>query len=111
MNALLRHRATITRQVATKDANHETARVATEVATDVPCLVQSQGRNRMTTVHGVTLDWDGIAFFRPGQDIQAKTTDDYPDTITVDSVQWQVLTVDDAAGQGHHLEARLKRVG
>ena len=83
-----------------KDAHGNPIKVWSDLATDVPCRLQAR-RGRETTQPVQVVVGTHTLFLEP-RDITEK------DQIIIGSDTFEVLFVEDAAGQGHHLEVDLE---
>lgn len=112
-DSLLRNRCTI-RRATRANVDGVIQLTWSDLATQVPCLVQEGAGRVMPGKSGQALEYEAIGFFRFSQDIRPKGGDDTQDQIVMTtpatSVKYLVLKVGDEAGIGHHLEAYLKRL-
>ena len=114
LTTLLRHRATIMRNVPTTSATRKVDAVWSELAADVPCLIQEGGTGDGAAggrlgAAGVYLEYDAIAFFLPDQDLRPRGANDLGDQVIANGTTWLCRLVVDEAGMGNHQVAFLKR--
>jgi hypothetical protein len=86
-----------------------------EVATGVRCRIEeSHGRSVITSA-GLSVAYHAEAFFGRGVDVRPGSTGIEPDELLVTwpttGPRYRVLAVADEAGTGHHLVAKLERIG
>lgn len=111
---LLAHRCTIQRS---NPANVDGVIVHEweDVATGVRCLVQEDAGGPQKNEGGLTYTSGATGYFRPGTDLRPNTKQDQPDRIVMTSPSrlagtvYQVGSVADESGVGHHLVATLSR--
>ena len=101
--ALLTHTCSISRrtQAGAADALGAIPETIGVVTASVPCLIQQMEETIEFTRRGKQLKTRLCAFF----EITANLLED--DIITWGGKKYEVISVDDAGGQGHHYEAYL----
>lgn len=107
------HRVTIRR--TTKTVGREITDSVADAATGVACRIEAE-HGRMTVGEtGNIRDYNAIALFPIGTDIRPDMKDTQGDEIIqtkpATGATFRVLSVGDEAGTGHHLVAKLIRVG
>ena len=88
---------------SSKDAHGNLVKVWSDLATDVACRLQPR-RGREAVQPTQVVVGSHVLFLEIGTDITEK------DRVVVGATTYEVLFVEDAAGQGHHLEADLELV-
>lgn len=101
--SLLIHTCTIKRRStsATQDKWGASTETISELATDVACLIQQREETIEFMRRGEKFVSRHLGFFK----IDAGLRED--DVVVFEGDEYQVLSVADAAGQGHHLECAL----
>jgi len=115
---LLRHKITILRPSITYDAAGDASQPEdspTTVATGVRCLIQQRSGQWKSEQRGESGD-DGLICFlgkrtdiRGGDFVQVTTGPEFLQPVGDTTEKFHVELLDDAGGQGHHLEVRLMR--
>ena len=114
---LFEHRCTIIRSSQAVSGG-EVTKTPANLATDVPCLLQEgRGRTRNTET-GEVMDYDGILFLAPDQDLRPNATNSEPDVIlmtghpvtSIVNGKYRVMKTGDESGQGILQEAYLSRL-
>lgn len=105
---LLRHRVTVARNTPTvRDSGFAAPSWSTR-ATDRPCSIQPRTERQRIFIEGRLQNGENVGFFQIGEDLIEG------DRVTVTAgpslvgIAYDVLMVDDAAGQGEHLECALQ---
>lgn len=97
------------------EANGETDVTQADAATDVRCRIEQEHGRMAPAQAGLAQTYDALGLFPRGTDIRPGADDVKPDEIVVTSpnelTRYRVLSVADEAGTGHHLTAKLLRVG
>ena len=103
---LLKHTATIERPTLVRSSTGETSWSFATVGTNVPILVQpdqSGGIEVKDDQTGSTLVGTHYGYLLIDAGLQEH------DRVRVNSQVYRAIRVDDAGGQGHHIEARLSQ--
>lgn len=107
--ALMIHTATINRSTPTVGDTGRTSPAYSELAADVPCLLQEEKGGFRLGGAGVYLEYDAICFFPPDTDIRPKGANDLPDQVIVNGTTFLCRFAGDESGMADHLTAFLKR--
>lgn len=99
-------------------ANDEGVIVAawTDVATDVPCLMQEKSGAVKRGEAGAGLEYDAVIYLPPDTDIRPQGAGDQPDRVAITSPArladrvFLVKFVSDDSGMGDHLKAFVQRL-
>ena len=102
-------RATIERATASASATGEVSLIWAEVAAGVRCALQPVGVNMDFTGPGIRRETTHTAYFEPDVDLRPTTHGGPGDRILVDGVAYTVVQVDDVAGRGRYLRAKVRR--
>lgn len=109
------HRVTIKRATRTVVNGEFLPGTPAEIATGVKCRIEESHGRSVVLPTGLAVAYHAIAFFRRGTDIRPLATGIEPDEIVVTAPTtgptYRVLAVADESGTGHHLTAKLERVG
>jgi hypothetical protein len=109
--AKLKQRATISRATSTVQSGGEVDISWSDVATDVPCLVQISQVKIKNTDAGRTLSAKAKMFFMANADIRPAEVGEMSDRITVDSIGYEVTgVVPDASGRDKLLVVYAEKV-
>jgi hypothetical protein len=111
----LPHTVTILRATRTTVSGEIVPGTPAEVATGVRCRIEESHGKSVVTPAGLSVAYHAEAIFQRGIDVRPGATAIEPDELLVTAPttgpRYRVLAVADEAGTGHHLVAKLQRVG
>jgi len=109
LRLLLDKAATIERSTPSRGNTGEVVPSWSVTASDVPCALRPISGATMRRDEADGLSARFRAYFPAGTDVRPRTSDGHQDRVTIDSVRYLVMFVQDEAGRGALIAADLTR--